>query len=337
MKDYMNTTFIITGGIGRVICSMPALEKYHKLNPNDDFKILVPAWEHVFFSNPTLQQRVFNSHHKGLFDQVVKNTNVLEPEPYRLNKFFNKECNLVEAFDACINQTNDHSNLNYNCLYLTHVEKNKAKDFLNRHKKEKNKNKVVVFQPFGSSVEVVNNTVVDRSNRSMMFDHYLKIAKELSKDSVVLFASQPELRHSLDNITISFDEFAPYIRALLGMISECDYYVGVCSVGQHVARAFNKKGLILMGGTDEKNFSYPDHFDIYRKKDRDPLYSPWRLCEGDCEFSDRMNEGLMNFTDNELSEIITKIKLGMNSGDARIQQENSSITIDDTGISVNYG
>ena len=37
----MNTTFVLNGGAGRVIASIPALEKFHRLNPQDDFKILV--------------------------------------------------------------------------------------------------------------------------------------------------------------------------------------------------------------------------------------------------------------------------------------------------------
>lgn len=334
----LNTTFFLSGGIGRVICAIPALEKYHKNNPNDNFKILVPAWEQVFFSNPVLQQRVFNSNQKGIFESLIKNSNVFEPEPYRLHNFFNKKCNLVEAFDECINNTTDHSDLNYNCLYLSVVEKNKAIEYLNNIKKQKGKNKVVIFQPFGSTVEVINGTVVDRSNRSLVADHYLRIAKEISKDAVVLFASQPQLRHSHDNVTVSFDELSPYIRVLISLISQCDYYVGICSVGQHVARMFDKKGLIMMGGTDEKNYSYQDKFQIYRKKDRVPLYSPWRLSEADSEFSDRMNEGLMDFNDSELSEIVGSIKSGLNVDlNSTVFEEKSFITIDDSGLTVNYG
>ena len=58
----MNTTFIIDGGAGRVINSIPALEKYYKLNPEDDFNIIVHGWESVFWSNSKLQKRVFGSH-----------------------------------------------------------------------------------------------------------------------------------------------------------------------------------------------------------------------------------------------------------------------------------
>jgi len=55
-----NTTFIITGGAGRVIAAVPALEKFARLNPDDDFKVLVYGWESLFWSHPLLQDRTFS-------------------------------------------------------------------------------------------------------------------------------------------------------------------------------------------------------------------------------------------------------------------------------------
>lgn len=307
----MNTTFILTGGAGRVINAIPALEKYEKLNPNDDFKILVHGWEQVFWSHPTLQQRVFGSHQKGNFDQHIKNNNIVSPEPYQVYRFYNQQCNLIEAFDECINKTTDHSDLNYNVLHLSNYEQIKIKDLVKNFKEKTKKQKVVVFQPFGSSVEIINNEVIDRSSRSLKLQDYFNIVKSISNNATVLYASQPELRHANDKLSISFDEYQPYLRTLIGLISQCDYFVGICSVGQHIARAFNKPGLIMMGATNEINFSYPNHFYIFRKKDRKPFYSPWRLSEVDCEFSDRMNNGIMEFTHQELDEIKETINLNL--------------------------
>ena len=42
IRNIMNhTVFHIDGGAGRVIAAIPALLKFHKNNPNDDFKVLV--------------------------------------------------------------------------------------------------------------------------------------------------------------------------------------------------------------------------------------------------------------------------------------------------------
>jgi hypothetical protein len=308
-----NTAFIINGGAGRVICAIPALEKYAKLNPGDDFKVIVHGWESLFWSHPTLQHRTFGAHQKGTFEQHIKHARVIVPEPYHNARFYNQEINLTQAFDEEINHIQDHNDLNLYCLHLSQHEIHKTQEFIEHLKQEKKKRKVVVFQPFGSGAEIVNKQVIDKSNRSLQMSDYIKIIQQLQNDCVILYASQPELRSTKDNISIQFDHIQPYHRTLMSMIYHCDLFVGCCSIGQHVARAFDKSGAIIMGGTSEHNFSYPDHFQIYRKSNRTPQYAPWRLSDVDCEFADRANDGIMQFTDAELNQIIQVIKQNLST------------------------
>ena len=304
-----NTTFIISGGAGRVITAIPALEKYHRLNPDDDFKVLVHGWDPLFWSHPTLQNRTFSANHKGNFKNYIKDNRVVVPEPYTLNSFFNQKKNLVESFDEIINNTDDHDDLSSEgYLHTSIVETHKTCDLFSNYIQKTGKQKIIVFQPYGSGVNIMNGQAIDRSNRSLSKENYFKIVKELSKFATVVYASHPQFRHPHDDISITFDEHQPYLRVLLSFIQQCDYYVGVCSVGQHVAKAFNKSGTILMGATDERSFGYPDHFAILRKEGRTPVYSPWRLSDGDCEFADRSNEGIMDFTEEELQDICDFIK-----------------------------
>jgi hypothetical protein len=322
----VNTTFLINGGAGRVITSIPALEKYQRLNPKDDFKIIVHGWEQLFWSHPALQERTFGAHQKGLFEQYIKNSNVVVPEPYHLNSFFNQKTNLVEAFDEIINNTNNHSDLNYNCLHLSTYEIQKAKELASSFKQQTKRNKLIVFQPYGSAVEMINHKPIDRSNRSLSLEGYYQIAKSLSADAAILYASQPQFKHPKDNFTFSIDEQPNYLRILTTIISQCDLFVGVCSVGQHIARMLNKPSVILMGATNELNFGYPDAQTIIRKKDRSPSYTPWRLLESNCEFSDRANDGIMNFDESELKEIVTTIKTKI-SNEADELNLNSSTSV----------
>lgn len=321
----MNTTFILDGGAGRIINAIPALEKYEKLNPKDDFRVIVHGWEALFWSHPTLQKRVFGANTKGNFEKFIKNNRIFSCEPYRNQRFYTQQINLIEAFDEEINKTTDHSDLNYNCLYLAEFEKGKIKEYIENIKQQRKKRKVIVFQPYGSAVEIVNKMPLDRTNRSFELQDYFKIVQVLSNDAIIFYASLPVFRHPNDSFSISFDEIPFYHRTLMGLIYHCDYYLGCCSVGQHVARAFNKPGLVVMGGTNEINFSYPNHFTIYRKKNRYQKYVPWRLSEVDCEFADRENEGLMKFTDTELNEIISIVKQNIGSSSTE-KFENSTIT-----------
>lgn len=141
------------------------------------------------------------------------------------------------------------------------------------------------------------------------------MVQEFSKDAVIFYASPPQFRHPSDNISITFDHEQPYLRTMMSLIKNCDYFVGIDSVGQHIARAFNKPGTIIMGATNEINFSYPGHFQIIRKENHDPVYIPWRLSEFDCEFVNRENDGIMDFTDEDLDVIISTVQAKIVSSD----------------------
>lgn len=301
----MNTTFIITGGAGRAVCSIPAFEKYARLNPDDDFKIIVHGWDTLFWSHPILQDRVFNANQKGLFDTIIKPNRIVMPEPYHVNEFFNEKVSLIEAFDICINNSHDHSDLNRTgYLYLSRYETQSAKQYIGEKKHQKNKKYCVMTQPYGSGVEILNGKLHDDTNRSILPDHYREIVNHLDTDSVVLFGSSENFRRSDDNITLSFEGIhptLPYFRILMALISECDYFIGCDSVGQHIARAFRKPGLVIMGSTIDKCYTYPEHFTIYRKGK--PRYFPWRLAEPDAMFSARFNDGMMEFTQEQRLEI----------------------------------
>ncbi len=303
-----NTTFIISGGAGRVVTAIPALEKYNKLNPEDDFKVLVDGWERLYWSHPILQNRTFGHDQKGQFESHIKNNRVVVPEPYTTNSFFNQKKNLVECFDEIINNTDDHSDLTSDkYLHTSTIEKLTTRELFGRYIEQTGKQKVVVIQPFGSGAYITNNCVVDETNRSLSRECYLKIVEEISVYATVIYASMPQFRHPDDTTSIILDA-QPYMRFLPSFIEQCDYFVGVCSVGQHVAKAFKKPGTIFMGGTDEKSCSYPEHFKIIRKKGRTPVYSPIRLSNIDCEFANRSNEGIMDFNDEQLVEICNYIK-----------------------------
>jgi len=323
----MNTTFIITGGAGRVICSIPALEKYAKENPNDNFNVIIHGWESLLWSHPILQDRTIGVGQKGTFDNLIRNTRVVSPEPYQVYEFYNQELHLAEAFDKIINSTDDHSDLNYNCLHLSRIEIEGAKELLEKYKAERKSRRSVVFQPYGSGVDIINRQIIDRSNRSMTQDHSTRLIQEISKHTLVLNASHPKFRDKKDTFSVSFDDpNVDYLRRLMGLIYHCDLFVGIDSLGQHIARAFNKPSIVLMGGTCDENYAYPNNSIVIRKSNQAPKYSPWRLSDVDVEFCDRANDGIMEFTEQEFNNISNTVINALNGEGNAI--ESSTISQD---------
>lgn len=309
----MNTTFIINDGLGKLITSIPALEKYYKNNPDDDFKVLVNQGESIFYSNPILQNRVFNYNQKGTFVNHIKQNNTIIVEPYSHYSFYNEKCSLIEAFDKIINKTDYHDDLQRPSLYLTDQENEYCKQLIFNYKKNNGKDKVLIFQPFGSNLQLINGNIIDPSNRSLKYNTYIDIVREISKHAVILFASHTQFISPEDKWSVSFDDEGPYLRMLIGLINNSDYFVGIDSVGQHIAYSLDKPGLVIGGATNDISYSYPNHFKIYRKSNQTPVYMPWKIADVDCEFSSRDNSNILNFSNEQNLEIINLILEELNN------------------------
>ena len=303
----MNTTFVIDGGAGRLVTAIPALEKFAINNPDDDFKVLTAAWENLYWSHPLLQNRTFNMNAKGVFDNFIKNNKLLSPEPYHSYGYYNQTKHLIEAFDEKINFTEDHSDLDKPNLYISDREDNSVKFIINDLKQKHKKDKVLVFQPYGSGMKIENGKPFDSSYRSLDVDIALKLIYNLSKDFLVLFFGEKDFYHPGDNYSINFFDNNQDIRLWMSLISNCDYFLGVDSLGQHIARAFNKPGTVIMGSTFDQNVSYAKHFNIYRNK-FSPNYSPIRLSNIDCDFANNLNTNAMKFNEEDVDKIVSLIK-----------------------------
>ena len=95
--------FFINGGAGRVLCSIPALERYVEDSGDKDFVIVCEAGMDFYRGLPLLHKRAYEEWHKGLFDEHLKDKDLVSPEPYRINEYFNQQCSLAQAFDIEIN------------------------------------------------------------------------------------------------------------------------------------------------------------------------------------------------------------------------------------------
>jgi len=302
------TIFVIDGGAGRAIASIPALLKYHQKNPNDDFRVCVHGWDTLFWGIQELQDRTFNIENKGIFDNLFINaTRVISPEPYRLPAYYKQQKSLSQAFDAIINNTDDHSDLPNIKLVLNKAEEISALSMIGQTIVQDNTRDGklnIVIQPWGSTSRKVGKQVVDDSSRSLNNATYLKIIKKLSKKYNLYYFGDKHLALEEDDITIKAEGD---LRFWMAVIDACDYFIGCDSVGQHFARAFNKPGTVILGSTFAENISYPDFFNIYEKSGI-KKYSPLRINGIDCHLADRINDTKMDLTDEEIDDLIKSIE-----------------------------
>ena len=297
----MKKVFVVNGGAGRVICSLPALQKYYKLH-GPDFYILSESGLDFFVGHPELQDLAFDLGHKGLFENIIKPNELITLEPYRENGYYNQQKSLTESFDKLINNTDDHTDLEKPKIVLSKTEEINALDAINNVKEHHKKKKTVVIQPFGRTCSMhKSGHTVDTSSRSLSTNDYFYISERIRKKYNLISFSEIKFEND-KNMYVD-----TAIRQWSAIIDAADYFLGIDSVGQHMAYAFDKPGSVILGSTFAENISYPKYFNIVEKKGIEKKYSPIRVHGLDGELIDRYNDSCMDFNQRELEEIANNI------------------------------
>ena len=301
----MTTVITLDGGLGRIITAIPALLKYHKSHPDEEWYITIPGWEFITWGFPELQERTFSPEAKGTFDLFWKADRVISPEPYRLPAYYRNEISLREAFDICINNSTDHSDLPPMQLNLSMQEKRTAYDIIKRSKKKHPDGKTIVIQPYGSTATPHPSGVFDDSLRSIPKQMLDYLIDNLSKSYNLIYMGAKDF-HDVRTYKPDPD---PNLREWAAIIEAADYFIGCDSCGQHICKALGKKASVMIAGTHKINTTY-DNFHII---ERDVPFYPdsMRISGFQSHMSSRLNEPRIDFTQEEIEkayhEIIEKI------------------------------
>ena len=299
----MERAIFINGGAGRVLCAIPALEKYVIKNKNTI--IVAESFLELYMSSPILRDKVFSNEHKNLFE-LIKDKECITPEPYRLNAYFNQKVNLIQAFDMIINGLTKIPETAEFDLDISKSNYVNGYKLCKEAKKIFQKEKVIVFQPFGSGVKSEENIVYDDTGRSVEIQNVIKLIKELSKDYAIIIMSQTQIP-----VNEPLNAIIPDNVGLLqwnGVIKCADYFLGCDSIGQHIANALNKPSTVMVGSTFPENISYPGNpnFNVVDIGKEKRIYSPIRIT-GDY-VAELNNEDLMYMEDEQIDSIVQHIK-----------------------------
>lgn len=329
----MKKAFFVNGGAGRVLCSIPALERYAETN--DDFIIVSESWSELFMLNPTIRDKVYPVGQKDLFEDKLKDKKIISTEPYRVNQYFNQKCNLIQAFDIEINELDEIPESRPINIELTKEEQIAGYNIVSEVKSTLTKEKVVVFQPFGSAVKIDGRFIVDSSGRSFELSNTFDIIKNLNKHFSVIVMSDIDIP-GIEDMGVSFPRSVP-LNVWAGIINASDYFLGCDSVGQHLAHALNKPATVVIGSTYPENISYPDNkdFKIIDLGKGKRKYSPIRI--GFAPATDRNNESLM-MIDNDrqikriTDSVVMKIGKSINKPNLMGESKYDGVNVMDPGV-----
>lgn len=304
-----STAFFINGGAGRVLCSIPALELYAKEHPDDNFIIVCEAGMDFYKGHPLLHNRAYDHWHKGLFEEKIKNRNCVTPEPYRVWEYYNQKCDLSQAFDIEINNKGIRK-LDKPNIFLNKQEICTAAQIINEVKQKTLKDKVLVVQPFGRSVESSADFIFDPTSRSFQLNNIIDIVNILKKEyAIILMSEIPIAFEEIDNNQYPVAQpVIPEIRIWASIIECADHFLGCDSLGQHIVKALSKTATIVTGSTYPINISYPDdsNFDIIDVGEGKRVYSPIRLTME--EEQDRINDEIMELDELQIESICNSVR-----------------------------
>lgn len=321
--------FFINGGAGRVLCSIPALEKYAE-ETSKDFIIVCEGGTDFYKGHPILHERAYDHWHKNLFEDKLIHMDLVTPEPYRVWEYYNQKCSIAQAYDIEINNKGIRD-LEKPSLKISNDEAYLGFNVVKEVKEKTKKNKVVVFQPFGRGVRAENNTIFDTSGRSFEGLHTINIAKKLQESGfcVILMAEIgiDFQKHGCPDPVAMPQNIG--LRQWAGIISRADYFLGCDSVGQHIAYALDIPATVVVGSTFPINVSYPDYerFDVLDMGGDVRKYSPIRITID--EVADRVNDGIMRMNDAIEDVIVESVKNGAEKF-AIESDENPSISVTST-------
>ena len=302
--------FFINGGAGRMICSIPAFEKYEEESGDKDFIIVCEGGAEVFKGHPKLDHRVYEVWHKNLFQDKIKNMDLVTTEPYRVWEYYNQKCSIGQAFDIQINNKGLRD-LPKPFLYLSKDELLNGRYVVSEVKKKTKKDKVVIFQPFGRGIEYIDETLIDKTGRSFELKDIKTIIKKLQeKDYAVIMMS--EIKVDLSDAKLKDEVAVPEnvpIRVWAAAIKYADHFLGCDSVGQHLAYSVDTETTVVVGSTYPINVSYPDTkgVEVLDMGEIDREYSPIRITMD--ERIDRKNEKLMSMND-DITTLVVNYVLG---------------------------
>ena len=289
--------FFLNGGMGRIISAIPALEKYYEAKEDPDFIIVIEGICNIMNGHPTLDNKTYDMYHKNLFHTKLINMDIISPEPYRLNEYFNQKCDIAQAFDMLINNKGIRE-LPAPTLILSKEELLEGRKAIDEIKKKVKKEKLVIIQPFGRAITQIDNSFVDKSNRSIEFSNLKQIIKKLQeKDWAVCIMSEfgIEFKDAGFKDEVAIPEI-PDLRKWAGLIKYADHFLGCDSVGQHLAKAMDTPASVVMGATYPINTSYPNdkNFTIIDMGQFDREYDPIRISFD--ERISRKHERIMTMT-----------------------------------------
>ena len=282
----------IDGGIGRVLCATAAVERLGARLKDEGSGariVVLTSSPEVFVNNPHVY-KTYGLGREHLWDDVIQHGDFSYPEPYYDPLYYTKQRHLIDAFDAILNPEGSSIPLSpVPRVYLSREERAGAQELMNRIKIDGKE--VALLQMHGSAYKGAEDG--DRTERSLGADVALDLIDKTTSDNRLCYINTSHV--PVNHPSVWQQSFNT--RQILSLAELVDFVVTIDSATSHIGAAFNKTGVLLLGGTWAENVGYAS-YRIMTRPGYPRDYLPNRFVS-----TLRYNEGAMEFGEEEVREI----------------------------------
>lgn len=255
---------MVSGGIGREIALTGVITEYAKRNPDKEVNVIA-GYPDLYLNN-TYINRVYPITHQYLFDDVIKDSNYIDLEPYNDMDYYKNEKHLIEVYAKLLLGKLEFIEPT---IYLHQQEDLMAKEFIKTFKKP-----IILFQPFGASggkfkqecdkkSDIACTGIIlteDPSARSISYELTDALCEELkSKYDLILIRAPNQYTPKYTPTLLQPNGQLLPIRQVLAILPYIKGFIGCDSFLQHGAKMANvKNGIVLWGSTKPNNLGYKD-------------------------------------------------------------------------------
>ena len=262
----MNKAYMVTGGIGKVLCCLPALKRANVF-------AVTGGW-HEFYPLAGIKSIEMSSNY---LKYATDGMDIVDVDVYHLSKVRSGEWTFVQGANYIINgEPTDEKPI---CDLPHHV----MNDVKNQYQQLGQGKPIVVINPIGSNGD----------SRSMVADQLtaaIAAIKEVGAHPLIVCTENIE---GFDAQVVNAENHVTFAA----MIACADYLVGIDSAAMHIARAWDIPGSIFFGATAGVKY-YPKWFDEYRDpnvKDYSPYVQHLHLGPGADMADDHTHRDAMNY------------------------------------------
>lgn len=270
--DIKNIIFVVDGGIGKAICATAVVKRVAEEFP-DKRIIVMTGYPDIFMYNPNVY-KVFNFGNPLYFydDYVNKESFVIRVEPYTDYGYMSEEEHIITAWCRMIGIERKDAVPE---MFFLDNELEAAKAYVSKLTAGFKK-KFVVFQWVGGIVPGAKDelSMLDAINRmhrrSLTKSVAQKVANKLIARDYVVGSVQHENFPDIQGTERLFFPNSP-ARGIIALLKYSDCFIGIDSFIHHGAMAFNKKGVVIWGGTNPKKLGYDHHTNLTKVACKTPF------------------------------------------------------------------